>query len=342
MFITDVNLKCFRNLSDAKVELCDGINVLFGKNAQGKTNFIEGIYLCGTGRSLRGCSDFDLVQFNSSAAHAQVLLNTSDKIDVHIAQAKTICVNNNQIKKLGELFGILLTVTFSPEDLLLIKSNPSFRRRFMDIELCQINKMYYYELKQYYRVLRQRNALLKQSACESLDSWDEQLVSHGTNIMRFRQLFINELNEYAKKTHAHITNNSETLQIVYKPNVNTLHDEFRDKLKKKHAYDKMIGSTSVGIHKDNLIFMVNNIDAKIYGSQGQQKTVAISTKLAEIELIKQRTGKMPVLLLDDVLSELDSSRQSFLFENLNMQVIMTCTEEINLGKLFEVKEGKIS
>lgn len=360
MTVKNVSLQYFRNFGKIELSLADGINILYGLNAQGKTNFIESVYFCATGRSHRTNYDRDLIQFTKNEAHIQLFVqkhSLTDRIDVHIKKEgkKGIAVNGIAVKKLGELFGVLLTVIFSPEDLQLVKAGPSERRRFMDMEICQLSPVYYYELQQYFRILKQRNGLLKniqrkKELKETLFVWDEQMVTHGTKIMKHREEFINKISRLASGIHEKITGGAEKMEIVYKPSVSP--KEFLDKLNKHAERDIMLGATSVGIHKDDLSFYINGCDTRTYGSQGQQRTAALCLKLAEIELIKEEKGETPVLLLDDVLSELDRTRQTCLLESIKgVQTVITCTGmEDMLGQLadrnkcsiFFVENGGIS
>ena len=354
MQIKKVFIKDFRNIDEISLDLANGINILYGENAQGKTNFLEALYLCASGRSIRTNNDNDLIKFGLNQANVNVILEDGEKIDVNILRdkKKIIAVNNVKINKLGELFGKLFTVIFSPEDLQLVKSNPASRRKFMDTELCQISKIYYYELKQYYRVLHQRNNMLKKIcdnnfSCEILDTWDEQLIHYGINIIKHREKFIKQIDTEAMKIYSHVTNEQENLNVIYKPN--TTAEDFQNKLEKHRKYDILMGSTSIGIHKDDLNFEINGVSAKNFASQGQQKSVALSLKLAEINLINETTNKFPTLLLDDILSELDESRQLFLFDAIkNFQVVLTCTgienvikKNIHTANFLKVVGGKI-
>ncbi len=341
MYVDKVLLQSFRNYESVKVELSQGLNVFYGDNAQGKTNFLEAIYLCSTGRSQRTHLDREMIQFHASEAHIQLFVKNSetsyaDKIDVHLKKGdkKGIAINGVPIKKLGQLFGHLLTVVFSPEDLQIIKAGPTERRRFMDVELCQLSNIYYYELQEYYHILKQRNNLLKDlkykpELRETVFVWDSQMAAHGSKIIEMRKDFIEKIKELAESTHASLTNSTESLNVVYKPNVSA--NDFFDKLTKSLERDIMLGSTSVGIHKDDIHFLINNLDARIYGSQGQQRTAALSLKMAEIKLVKEQKNNSPVLLLDDVLSELDESRQNYFLNNKylsddmqDLQVVITC------------------
>jgi DNA replication and repair protein RecF len=223
------------------------------------------------------------------------------------------------------MLGRLLVVMFMPDDLKLVKAGPAERRTFIDTEICQLSPVYTNELREYHRALKQRNHLLKSKGdYGSLFIWDEQLARHGTRIMRARAEFIRDICEAAGKIHSRITA-GEKLTLEYQPNI-AEPELYLDILKKGHDKDIIVGSTASGVHKDELQFLINGIPARNFGSQGQQRTAALSTKLAEIEIIKENTGLYPVLLLDDVLSELDENRQRFLIDQIgSMQVLLTCT-----------------
>ena len=334
MYVKTLSLKNFRNLTDISVDLNNSVNIFYGDNAQGKTNLLESIHFCATGRSQRTHVDKELICFDRVHAHAQVLVyrgHTFDKIDLHLKKdtKKAIAVNGIPVKKLSDLFGILRIVIFSPEDLNLIKSGPGERRRYIDMQLCQISSLYYYDLQQYYKILKQRNTLLKKiqkdkNLEQSLFVWDEQLVKHGMKIIYHRQQFVNKINDIAKQIHSNITNFKEELLIQYQHHTSA--ENFAMKLKRALNKDIMLGNTSVGIHKDDISFFINDREVKIYGSQGQQRTASLSAKLAQINIVKEETNEYPVLLLDDVLSELDESRQRFLIDNIRyVQTIITCT-----------------
>jgi DNA replication and repair protein RecF len=238
---------------------------------------------------------------------------------------------------------------FSPEDLRLIKAGPSERRRFMDMEICQLSPIYYSDLREYHRALKQRNVLLKilqkdKSQRESLSIWDQQLNAHGLRIIKARKAFVKNINSTASGIHKNITQGDEKLQLVYKPGIES--EVFAKTLEKSHDRDILRGTTSEGIHTDDIEFTINDMSVRHFGSQGQQRTAALSAKLAEIELIKQGTGETPILLLDDVLSELDKHRQKFLLEQIkNLQTIVTCTGiedfRINNCKKMFMEKGAI-
>ena len=356
MKVHTISFTDFRNLHDSTHELGAGINILYGDNAQGKTNFLEAAYICATGRSQRGAPDREMIRFGRKQAHVHVQIDDGTRIDIHLSRdgKKRAAVNHLPVRRLGDLFGNMLTVVFSPEDLRLVKSGPGERRRFMDIELCQLSRVYYYELQQYYRALKQRNNLLREirgrghnTDRDTLPVWDRQLAEFGRKISERRNVFLELLNPIASGIHARITSKKETLNISYAPNSPA--DNLEEMLAKNHEKDIAHGSTSVGIHRDDLIFSVNGVDCRIYGSQGQQRTASLSAKLAEVRFIREHKGHDPVLLLDDVLSELDKDRQHFLMESIeNIQIIMTCTGAEDFLKMtlkgikiMKVKDGRI-
>ena len=336
MFVSRASLLDFRNYENLRLDLGQGVNILCGANAQGKTSFLEAIGFCATGRSRRTSFDRELVRFQAREAHMHVEVtadNVTDRIAVHLRREgpKGFAVNGLPVRRLGDLFGTLLVVMFSPEDLQLVKSGPAERRRFYDMELCQLSPVYYYELQQYYKILKQRNALLKRlqksrdaALRESLSAWDGQLVAYGLRVMAHRRRFTEKIARLSAAVHAGVTQDTEALRVVYKPNVTE--EEFADKLRRNIDRDILLGATGAGIHKDDAVFLINGYDARLYGSQGQQRTVALSLKLAEMALIIEDKKETPVLLLDDVFSELDESRQKCLLRSISgVQTILTCT-----------------
>lgn len=355
MLIHNMSVKDFRNFDEQHLTLDRGLNILYGNNGQGKTNFLESIYLCATGRSQRAGLDREMIRFGQKEAHVRAtILEGSDRIDIHLKrdEKKGVAINGLPVKKLGELFGTLLVVMFSPEDLSLVKAGPAVRRHFMDMELCQISPVYYHHIQQYYRILRQRNDLLKtlrhkRELIDTVELWDEQLAESGGRIIAYRNDFVEKLNKSASELHTRITNHKESLDIQYRPHTSAVY--LKDKLKKTLERDIMLGSTSSGIHKDELLFFINGNDARIYGSQGQQRCASLAAKLAEIDLIRGEKGDKPVLLLDDVLSELDKTRQEWLMDAIqSIQTVVTCTgvedtiKKISAGAvIYHVREGKI-
>lgn len=357
MYIRELSLQNFRNYNYLNLVLHPGINVFVGDNAQGKTNILEAIYLCATARSHRTNKEKEVIQWEQSEAHIKLLIQKQfieDQIDFHMDnRGKGVAVNRMPIKRLGDLLGVLNVVMFSPEDLKMIKRSPGERRRFIDIELCQLDHIYYYGLQQYHKVLKQRNNLLKNfehtsDASNLLEVWDAQIVEYGSNVINKRESFINKLGEIARDIHFNISGEKETLEIIYDPSVTV--EDYAGKIASNHQSDIFRRSTSIGPHRDDLTFLINKMNVRTYGSQGQQRTVVLSIKLAQLRMIQEILGEQPVLLLDDVLSELDYHRQQFLFAyTKEIQTLITCTgidESVwnnqSIGKLFKVNQGSIS
>lgn len=357
MVIESLDLLNYRNYEKLSISFSDKVNILYGDNAQGKTNVLEAIYVAGTTKSHRGSKDKEMISFLSDDAHIRLIVRKNGikrKIDMHLKKTKTkgIAVDGIPIKRAIELLGIINIVFFSPEDLNIIKSGPSERRRFMDMELCQLDKLYAHNLVNYNKVLIQRNKLLKDislnpSIKDTLDIWDMQLVKFGKEIIKLRKKFIFQLNEIIYEIHKNLSGDKEELSIRYDQDVDE--STFGDKLLENRDKDIRLKATGVGPHRDDISFNIYDMDIKKYGSQGQQRTCALSLKLSEIELVKKITNDSPVLLLDDVLSELDAKRQNYLLNYINqVQTIVTCTgvdefifNRIHIDKIFKVVEGKI-
>lgn len=357
MIIERLSLKNFRNIKSLKIELSPGVNILYGANAQGKTNILEALFLCATGRSQRTHLDKDMIMFGEDDAHIQTVINKNNingKVDIHLKRydKKGIAINGITAKKLGELFGIVNIVLFSTEDLKIIKEGPSFRRRYMDIELCQLSKVYYYNLQRYYKVLKERNELLKKiqknnNNIDFLDILDNQLEEYGAKITSERGEFLKNISERASNILKEFTDGYENLSIEYKPSADN--GELGEKLIKSRDKDIYYGTTSYGIHKDDILFNINGINARDYASQGQQRSIIYSLKLAEIDVIREKTGNDPILMLDDILSELDKNRQKFIINSIeNIQTIITCTgiDEVLLNlsdssAVFRVDNGRV-
>lgn len=357
MIVTKIELSNFRNYDFLKLEPDDKTNILYGKNAQGKTNILEAVYLCSTTKSHRSSKDAELIKFGCEEGHIKLFINKKSReyrIDIHLRKNKSkgIAINGIPIKKASELFGIFNVIFFSPEDLDIIKDGPAERRKFVDMELCQLDKIYVYNLINYNKVLGQRNQLLKDIYMrpeleETLDVWDLQLAEYGSKIINRRKKFIKDINKIIKPIHAKLTENKEEINLIYKKNCDE--QEIYEKLIQNRIKDIKLKSTSVGPHRDDILFFNKDINIRNYGSQGQKRTVALSLKLAEIELVKLLINDTPVLLLDDVLSELDSDRQNHLLKSLdNIQTIVTCTgldefieNRFEINKIFQICEGKI-
>lgn len=357
MYISSVELKNYRNYEEAFVTFKDGINILYGDNAQGKTNILESLYLCATTKSHRGSKDKELILFDAPEAHIRMMVNKKDvdhRIDMHLrrSKAKGAAIDGIMIKKSSELLGMVHMILFSPEDLGIIKNGPGERRRFMDMELCQLDKIYMSHLSNYNKILSQRNSLLKQISfsrdlVETLDIWDTQMVKYGEIIIKIRDTFVKDLNVIISGIHEKLTGGREHLFLEYEPNISV--ENYERELLEKRDKDLRIMSTSVGPHRDDISFLVDGMDIRKYGSQGQQRTAALSLKLAEIKLVERMIGDKPVLLLDDVLSELDGNRKNYLMESIReIQTIITCTGldefvegRISIDQVYRVVEGKI-
>lgn len=357
MIIKSIELSNFRNYESLNIHFDSGTNILYGDNAQGKTNILEAAYLSGTTKSHKSSKDKEMIRFNCEEAHIRTIVEKNDKeyqIDMHLRSrgSKGVAVNKIPIKKASELFGILNIVFFSPEDLNIIKEGPAERRRFLDSELCQLDKVYLSDLAKYNKILNQRNKLLKDISfrpdlIETLSVWDIQLVETGKRIIQRRKIFIEELNEIIGGIHSNISGGKEHLILKYEPNIDDIF--FGDELIKAKQKDLKLCQTTVGPHRDDMLFSVNDIDIRKYGSQGQQRTSALSLKLSEIEIVKKSIHNTPVLLLDDVLSELDSNRQNFLLNSISdIQTISTCTgleefvkNRFQINKVFKVVNGKV-
>jgi len=355
MIIKSLELSNFRNYNSLTLFFDKGTNILYGNNAQGKTNILEAIFLSATTKSHKGSKDKDMIHFNEEEAHIRTFLereNVEYKVDMHLRNLKSkgIAINGQKIKKAAELLGLLNVVFFSPEDLSIIKNGPSERRKFVDMELCQLDKFYLYNLNNYNKIVNQRNKLLKDlylnpQLQDTLHIWDSQLVSFGKKIIERRILFVEQLNSIIYDIHKKLSGGKEELKIIYEPDVEIKF--FEDKCRSNREKDIKLKQTCTGPHRDDFCFMVNDIDIRKFGSQGQQRTAALSLKLAEIELVKKITKDSPLLLLDDVLSELDSNRQNYLLNSIgDIQTIITCTglddfinNRFEINKIFKVTDG---
>ena len=357
MIIKSIELQNFRNYEDLNISFDEGTNIFYGDNAQGKTNILEAAYLSGTTKSHKCSKDKEMIRFGEQESHIRTVVVKKDKeyqIDMHLKhnRSKGIAINKVPIKKASELFGIFNVIFFSPEDLDIIKNGPAERRRFVDMELCQLDKIYVYNLINYNKVLGQRNQLLKDIYMkpeleDTLDVWDMQLAEYGSKVIKRREQFIKDINKIIKPIHRKLTENSEEIEVVYKKSCNE--DELYNKIIENRKKDIKLKSTSAGPHRDDILFFNKDINIRTYGSQGQKRTVALSLKLAEIELVKSLINDTPVLLLDDVLSELDSDRQNHLLKSLDeIQTVITCTgldefieNRFSINKVFQVTKGKI-
>ena len=358
MKIKSLKLKNFRNYDLLNLEFDDATNIFYGDNAQGKTNILEALYLAGTTKSHRGTKDRDMIQFEKDESHLEMMVEKNGinyQIDMHLKKnsPKGIAINKMPIRKASELFGIVNIVFFSPEDLNIIKNGPAERRRFVDLELSQLDKVYLNDLSNYNKIVNQRNHLLKEidfnkNALATLDVWDMQLIHYGNRIIERRKEFIEQVNEIVSNIHYKLTGGREELKLIYEPSNGNF--SFEQAIERNKEKDMRLKSTSVGPHRDDICFMVKNLDIRRFGSQGQQRTAALSLKLSEIELVKRIIKDKPVLLLDDVLSELDKHRQNYLLDSIgDIQTLITCTgvedfvkKRFSINKIFHVQNGQVA
>ncbi len=362
MQIDSLEIKDFRNLKNQKAEFSEGINIIYGENAQGKTNILESIYLCASGKSHKGSRENEMIRNECEEAHIKSEFSGAHghtRVDVHLKKnkGKGIAVNRIPIRKLSELYGHVFIVMFSSEDLDIIKRGPSDRRRFMDMEICQTDSVYVEDLISYNKLLKQRRELFKSLSeregevfeLEStLDIWDLQIANYGGRIIERRKKFLSELNVIIREVNRKISGGRENLKLIYEPSVTK--EDFYETLLKNREKDYLRKETSAGPHRDDFAFYDDETNLKTYGSNGQQRTAAIALKLSEIKLIEKEKREKPVLLLDDVFSELDRKRQKQLLSSVkDNQTIITCTgldefieNEIPGAKIFFVKDGVIS
>lgn len=355
MHIESLHLKNFRNYDDESIIFKPGLNVIIGDNAQGKTNIVEAIYISCFGKSFRTSKDLELIGFDHVAMHSTLqAVRGNRSLEVKVAynreKNKHVWINGVTQTKISELIGTFSIVLFSPEDMKLVKDSPSERRRFMDREISAISRKYCNSIVSYNKVLEQRNNLLKliknkQSEIDTISIWNEKLSELGIEIMKARLAFINDLEKYSTDIHSDMTAGKEILKLTYQPSFSMKGIEDKEELKKlmithlekNFRNDVFKGYTGTGPHKDELTFTINGMDLKSFGSQGQKRTVVLSVKLSEIKLLTEKFGEAPVLLLDDVLSELDAGRQIDILKHTEgIQTIITAAE-INEVVYAEIK-----
>lgn len=368
MKVNNLKLMGYRNYQELKISFCENINILIGRNAQGKTNILESVCYAATGSSYRANSDNDLIMWNKTDGLIELnfqRLDVENKLLFKLQRGKTRQIFHNGAKiRHKDLIGILNVVLFSPEDLFLIKGAPANRRRFLDMEISQASPSYFSDLSKYNRLLLQRNSQLKairekRGNKSMLEMWDQQLVEAGSRIFFKRIEAIRKFNMLANLMQRRISGNEENLTVAYQVKGNDLPvDKLEDNY--KVWYNKVLcdlteediykGSTSVGPHRDDIAISVNGIDLKSFGSQGQQRTGVLSLKLSELEFIRSETGEYPILLLDDVMSELDENRRRQLLSFINrehIQTIITATDEAyfpcdNGGNYYRVEKGAVT
>ncbi len=376
MVINRITADGYKNLEDIDIELDPKMNIVYGENAQGKTNLIESVWLCSGCRSFRGTRDKDFIGFEKDSAKVGLTFTDSvrqQRIEFEVKKGsvkdKLVTLNGVKLPLLSKLFGSFRCVVFTPEDLNLIKGSPDNRRSFSDLSIAQIKPSYINALNKYNSILSQRNALLKTmgrdgaSGGDFLDVWDEQLAKAGAYISFLRYTFCITLNNYTKPLYNQITNGNENLDLYYQSTVydslnertdygGELKEEYLEKLKAALETDMRAGFTTVGVHRDDIGAYINGLSVRDFGSQGQARSAALAMKLAHARILKAEQGEYPVMLLDDILSELDETRRRFILNNIeDMQVILTCCDcqfdsycksvsELTEGKVFEIKNGR--
>lgn len=362
MYIKEIELKNFRNYEDFSTDFDKNVNLVIGKNAQGKTNLIEAIYLSSIGRSFRTSHDNDLIRFGQNGAFVRVLaqkevIDTKVEINIHSNYKKSIKKDGSLVMKTSQLLENIFIVIFSPEDMKIVKDEPEKRRKFIDRELAQIKPAYYDYLGNYKKALLQRNTYLKEERVDPavLSLWDAQLVKYGSGLMQMRKSFIDQIDVFSGKIHNNITNGKEKLNVKYAPNISYVdgiveqEKEFSLSIEKAFDNDMRLRTTTRGPHKDDMHFFVNDVDARNFGSQGQQRTCALSLKLAELDFIKEETGEDAILLLDDVMSELDEERRKYLVKALSSNQLFITATDIDQelidsypnAKIITISKGKI-
>lgn len=358
MKILSLELKNFRNYPTALVEFDDGLNVLYGKNASGKTNMLESVYLCSVFHSPRTTKDKEMILLGQNKA--QIRLNIEKKFRKHSIclqideqGKKKVAVDGIPVNRAGELLGVLGVVFFSPDEMKLVKESPNERRRFLDVGLSQQQKAYFLALQRYNKTLKQKNNLLKEykfnpNIDDMLDVWDTGLAKEGAVLIQKRMEYISTLNDAAGKFHAALSSEKEKLTLSYECGAKTDNKDIQNELYKAivaaRQKDKELGFSTVGPHRDDIKIEIDGKDSRKFASQGQQRTVALAMKLGEVVIYKNEIGEPPVLLLDDVLSELDNTRQTLLLEmTKGFQTILTCTEYTlpNKAKKIKINEGTV-
>ena len=360
MHIDSIKLRNYRNYKQCNINLGSKLNVFVGDNAQGKTNLLESIFFASIGKSPRTNKEKDVLLWGEKQANIDIEVIkkfSKSRISMFILRndKKTIKINNIPIRKIGDLMGELVVVYFSPDEIKLVKEAPNDRRRFMDIDISQMDKNYFYLLLRYEKILNQRNKLLKEAQNfdvlkRTISIWDEQLSKIASKIVLTRLNFVQKLNEYANEIHKKITDGKENIFLSYQGvhcyNEELIEEKIAEELLNNLEKDFNLKYTTIGPHRDDIKITINDIDIRNFGSQGQQRLATLTIKLAELKLFKEEIGENPILLLDDVLSELDENRQKqFLLQIKDIQTILTCTNFPypleKQDKLFFIKNGCI-
>lgn len=353
MYIKNIKLSNFRNYTNQEINLENGINLFFGDNAQGKTNILEAIFLCAIGKSFRAKKEKELIRLEQENSIIEIEFEKSDragKIKIELNDKKSVYINGIKQNKLSDILGNINIVMFSPDDIEILKSGPAKRRRFLNILISQLRPRYVYNLNMYLKALEQRNNYLRQIKLEHkqkelLEIWDEKLAEYAEYVYQYRNEFIEKIKNKINRIHNEITDNQEEIKIKY---ITDCFDKtkYLEELRKSWDSDILKGYTNKGVHRDDFYVYINGKQVNIYGSQGQNRTVILSLKLAELEIIYDEIGEYPILLLDDFMSELDSKRRENLLKSIsNTQILITCTDEFTICdkmcKTFLVKSGNV-
>ena len=353
MYIKEIKLNNFRNYKQLDLNLNKNINIIYGNNAQGKTNILESIFLCSFGKSFRTTKEKEMIMFNENNLIVEIFYQKKDrdgKIKIEIGDKKQIYLNGVKIKKLSELLGNINIVIFTPDDINILKDGPANRRRFLDMMIGQLRPNYVYNLNMYIKTIEQRNNYLRQIREENkpeemLEIWDEKLADYGEKIFNYRNEFIEKISKKINKIHGEITDDKEKLKIEYVSNCENKEDYLK-LLKERRKLDIIKGFTTKGVHRDDFMIYINDKEVSTYGSQGQNRTVILSLKLSELNVVYEEIGEYPILLLDDFMSELDEERRKNFLNNIkNTQVILTGTEKMDLHdleyNLYNIKKGEV-
>lgn len=352
MYIKTIKLNNFRNYTNQKIDLQKGINLFVGDNAQGKTNILEAVFLCAIGKSFRAKKEKELVKIGEENSKIEIEFEKSDrvgKIKIELDDKKNVFVNDIKQNKLSDILGNINIVMFSPDDIEILKSGPAKRRRFLNILISQLRPKYIYCLNMYLKTLEQRNNYLRQIKLENkpkelLEIWDEKLAEYANYVYEYRNEFVEKIKNKISKIHNNITENKEEIKIKYITDCIDK-EKYLKGLKDSWDTDIQKGYTGKGIHRDDLYIFINGKQVNIYGSQGQNRTVILSLKLAELEIVYEEIGEYPILLLDDFMSELDGKRRENLLKSIsNTQILITCTDEFTIPekkcKTYFVNNGK--
>ncbi len=355
MYIKEITLKNFRNYKEQKIELNENVNVFYGNNAQGKTNILEALYFCALGRSFRTFKEAELIAFQEPNASIEVNYEKGGRkqtifVSLSKKNNKIIKLNGIRLAKNSELVGNIHLVIFSPDDILILKQGPANRRRFLDILISQLKPKYLHELNEYNKIIEQRNAILKSKQLDTIDIWNEQLTNQVAKIYEYRKEYLNKLQQKLEKIYPNLTNQKEEILLKYKSRYKSKED-FMQILKENQNLDLLRGYTSEGAHREDFEVLINHCNLNLYGSQGQHRTAILALKIAELNIMREEIGENPVLLLDDVTSELDENRITSIFDVVkDYQVLITCTDLNAILKydcltknikLYNINSGKI-